>query len=49
MANSVGPHREPVEGRKAIDPAKPPLIRLDNVSKSFGALRVIDGLSLALP
>jgi branched-chain amino acid transport system ATP-binding protein len=26
----------------------PPLIRLDQVSKSFGALRVIDGLSLAL-
>jgi branched-chain amino acid transport system ATP-binding protein len=48
MANSVGPHREPVEGRKAIDPAKPPLIRLDNVSKSFGALKVIDGLSFAL-
>lgn len=26
----------------------PPLIRLDKVSKSFGALKVIDGLSLAL-
>ncbi len=30
------------EGRRAIHPARPPLIHLDAVSKSFGALRVID-------